>query len=62
MVKKLYVGKLSPKTTDQMLFDHFSKAGRVVSASLSKTNNPQTHAGRVPTTYYAGRSQAAQTS
>lgn len=45
MVKKLYVGKLSAKTTDQMLFDHFSKAGRVVSASLSKTNNPQIHAG-----------------
>lgn len=45
MVKKIYVGKISTKTTDQKLFDHFSKAGKVISATISKSINSQVHAG-----------------
>lgn len=42
---KIYVGKISSLTTDQNLFDHFSSAGKVVSATISKSINPQVHAG-----------------
>ena len=45
MVKKIYVGKISLTTTDQKLFDHFSQAGRVISATISKSINPKIHAG-----------------
>ena len=34
MPQKIYTGKLSPTTTDQHLFEHFSKAGKVISAKV----------------------------
>ncbi|OGK12629.1 hypothetical protein A3C98_00860 [Candidatus Roizmanbacteria bacterium RIFCSPHIGHO2_02_FULL_37_15] len=45
MVKKIFVRKISLKTTEQKLFDHFSQAGRVISAIISKSLDPKTHAG-----------------
>jgi len=36
MAKKLYIGNLSYGTTDEMLKDHFSKAGEVESANVIK--------------------------
>lgn len=39
MAKKIYVGNISPTTTDKHLFDHFSKVGKVVSASVVKSVN-----------------------
>lgn len=45
MAKKIYVGKLSQTTTDQKLFDHFSQSGRVMSAIVVKSINPQISSG-----------------
>ncbi len=45
MVKKIYVGKISSATTDQMLFDHFSQVGAVTSATILKGIDPKKHAG-----------------
>jgi len=45
MVKKIYVGKISLTTTDQKLSDHFSKAGKVISAIITKGVNQEKHAG-----------------
>ncbi len=45
MTKKIYVGKLSPVTTNQNLFDHFSKSGSVVEARVAASMNPKANAG-----------------
>jgi len=45
MSKKIYVGKISPKTTDGQLAKHFSQIGRVISATISKGINPEKHTG-----------------
>lgn len=45
MVKKIRVGKISSATTDQKLFEHFSKVGTVTSATITKGINPKKHAG-----------------
>ncbi len=45
MVKKIYVGKIPLTTTDQKLFDHFSKVGQVVSATITRGFDPKKHAG-----------------
>jgi RNA recognition motif-containing protein len=44
-VKKIFVGKISLKTTDQKLADHFSKAGKVMSATIVKGISLGNHAG-----------------
>ena len=36
MAKKIYVGKIYPGTTDQELSAHFSKAGKVIQAEISR--------------------------
>ena len=45
MLKKIYIGKISPTTTDQKLFDHFSQIGKVTSATITKGIGPEKHAG-----------------
>ena len=45
MAKKIYVGRLSYSTTDEMLYKHFSKIGSVQSASIANSINPQINAG-----------------
>ncbi len=45
MVKKIYVGKIASTTTDQKLYDHFSKAGKVTSATISGGIDPKKHSG-----------------
>lgn len=45
MVKKIYIGKISLRTTDKKLFDHFSQVGKVTSAAISKGIDPKKHAG-----------------
>lgn len=44
MSNKIYVGKLSLITTDKQLFDHFSKAGTVISAKMAKGMDPSQNA------------------
>lgn len=41
MAKKIFVGKISSKTSDQKLFDHFSQAGKVISAVMTKNINQE---------------------
>lgn len=45
MAKKIYIGKISQTTSDKKLFDHFSQAGKVISATVSKSINPEKNAG-----------------
>ena len=45
MAKKIYVGRLSYSTTDEMLHKHFSKIGNVQSAKVGKSINPQRSSG-----------------
>lgn len=45
MVKKIYVGKIASTTTDQKLYDHFCKAGKVTSATISSGIDPKKHSG-----------------
>ena len=45
MAKKIYVGRLSYSTTDEMLYKHFSQVGNVQSAKVGKSMNPQTNSG-----------------
>ena len=37
MSKKIYVGKLSSKITDEQLKNHFSQVGTVISVNVSKS-------------------------
>ncbi len=39
MVNKIYIGNISPKTTDKDLLDLFSKAGEVVSVKIVQGMN-----------------------
>ena len=45
MPKKIYVGNLSQSTTDQQLIDHFAKAGKVISASITLDKNSSKNMG-----------------
>jgi len=45
MQKKIYIGRIAQATTDQKLFDHFSKIGKVVSATITKGIGAEKHAG-----------------
>lgn len=45
MSKKIYVGKLPNKITDQDLRDLFSKIGNVISVKMVKTNSFQKNTG-----------------
>ena len=45
MSRKIYVGKLSSITTDENLFQHFSQAGKVITAKVAKSINPDKNAG-----------------
>lgn len=42
---KIYVGRIAPQTTDEVLFSHFSKAGKVVSAKIKPSIAAGRHAG-----------------
>jgi len=45
MSKKIYIGKISQKTTDDQLAKHFSQIGQVISATITKGISPERHAG-----------------
>lgn len=45
LTKKIFVGNISPKTTDLDLFELFSKMGKVSSAAVTKGINSQENAG-----------------
>lgn len=45
MSKKIYVGNLSFKTTDKLLYDHFCKAGSVISTTVAKGMGEGVNAG-----------------
>lgn len=45
MPQKIYIGKLSPTTDNQQLFDHFSKIGEVISAKVMTGIDGKTNAG-----------------
>ncbi len=45
MANKIYVGRLPKQTTEQQLIDVFSKAGKVISVQIVKTNNNRENSG-----------------
>ncbi|MBI3366266.1 RNA-binding protein [Candidatus Roizmanbacteria bacterium] len=45
MSKKIYIGRISTKTTEEKLAKHFSQIGKIVSLKIVQGINPSKHAG-----------------
>lgn len=44
MTSKIYISRLSAKTSDQDVYNHFAKVGRVLSVAISKGIDGKTNA------------------